>query len=117
MDRDASAGSGVPWFIHLFFATAAVFFALALLAFSGRSRLTFTSRNVSFRQGLSPFSSSLTFGAIEELIPAMDGIDLVGDSGRVWIHWPETEADSEFLQARVAYEIARRTRAAAGEAS
>jgi hypothetical protein len=39
----------------------------------------------------------------------VDGIDLIGDSGRVWIHWPETEADSDFLRAYVAYEIARRT--------
>jgi hypothetical protein len=105
-----SAGSsGVHWFVHVFFAASAVFFGVALLAFSGRSRLMFTSRHVSFRQGLSPFSNRLECGAIEELIPAEDGIDLVGDSGRVWIHWPETEADSEFLQAFVAYEIVRRS--------
>jgi hypothetical protein len=109
----SSVDGGVRWFLHLFFAMAAVFFALALLAFSGHSRLTFTTRHVSFRQGLSLFSRALEFGAIEELIPAPDGIDLVGDSGAVWIHWPETEADSEFLQAHVAYEIARRTPVAA----
>jgi hypothetical protein len=111
----SSAPSGARWFLHLFFTLAGLLFALALLAFSGRSRLRFSSRRVSFRQGLSLFSSSLEFGAIEELIPAMDGIDLVGDSGRVWIHWPETEADSEFLQALVAYELARRTRVVAAD--
>jgi hypothetical protein len=109
----STAGIGMRWLLHVFFAMATVFFALVLLASSGRSRLRFTSRKVSFRQGLSPLSSSLEFGATEELIPAWDGIDLVGDSGRVWIHWPETEADSAFLQARVAYEIARRTGVAA----
>jgi hypothetical protein len=35
---------------------------------------------------------------------------VVGDSGRLWIQRPETDADSEFLQALVEYEIARRTK-------
>ena len=94
----STADTGMRWFLHLFFAMAAVFFVLALPACSGRSRLKFTTRKVSFRPGVSLFSSSQEFDAIEELIPAWDGIDLVGDSGRAWIHWPETEADSHFYR-------------------
>jgi hypothetical protein len=44
-----NASGGSRWALHLFFGMATVFFALALLAFSGHSRLTFTSRQVSFR--------------------------------------------------------------------
>jgi hypothetical protein len=102
-------------FLNVFFAMVATMFISALLAFSGRSRLTFSAQHVTFRQGRSLFSKSLECRAIEELIPASDGIDLVGDSGCVWIHWPETEADSEFLRALVAYELARRTRVVAAD--
>jgi hypothetical protein len=107
-----NAGSGPRVMLLIFYTIIVMFLALAFLAFSGRSRLTFTTRHVSFRQGRSLFSSSLEFAAIEEWIPEPGGIDLVGDSGRVWFHWPETKGDSEFLQARVAYEISRRTPAA-----
>jgi hypothetical protein len=105
----STAHGGIRWFLHLFFTTAAVFLAHGLLAFSGRSRVTFSARRVSFRQGWSLFSSSLEFRAIEELIPAGDGIYLVADSREVCIDQPETKADSEFLQAMVAYEVTRRT--------
>ena len=42
---------------------------------------------------------------------------LVGDSGRLQIHRPETDADAEFLQACVEYEIARRTKAVVARGS
>jgi len=87
---------------------AVLFFGFVLLAFSGRSRLTFTDRSVAFRQGLAPRERSIELQAIEEMIPGWDAIYLVGDAKMLAIDWPTSDQDRDFLKAFVACEIARR---------
>lgn len=108
--------TGQRVFFYLFFGGAGIFLTYGALAFSGKSLVTFTGKRVSFRQGRAPSSTSLKLEEIEEMIAADDGLYLVGDTGVVRIHWVGERAESEFIEAWVAYHLARRTPLAANQA-
>lgn len=82
-------------------------FAVLSLAFVGRSRLTISSRDVTFRQGFFPLRARLAVKDIEELVIAADGITLIGDNGAVWVHWSTSKRDSDYLTAVVPYQLQR----------
>jgi hypothetical protein len=85
----------------------------AALQSSGRAKIVFSGNRVRVRLGWWPFASSMSIADIEEMIPASDGINLVGDARALWIPWGRSHADSEFLRKFVAYELARRAAASA----
>ena len=99
-------------FLVGFFGLCGLFLCLAALSKSGRSRVKFSDRRLSVRLGLMPFSFSMPLERIEEMIPANDSIVLVGDSMALSVDWPKSNADKEYLQAFVAYELGRRGSAA-----
>ena len=95
--------------LFVLFVPIALMMLLGVLAFSGRSSILLTGTHVTTRQGLSPFKMKLRLNSIEEFIKARDGFYLEGDDGSAWIHWAANEADSDYLEALLAYEIVRRT--------
>jgi hypothetical protein len=96
-------------FMFYLFAGAFIgMWCLVSLAFSGRSRLIFTDRTVSFRQGHAPLEHSIELQKIEEMICAPDAIYLVGDEAKLAIVWPVLGGDRIFLRSFLQFEIARR---------
>jgi len=81
--------------------------AIVALAFVGRSRLTISPVEITFRQGYFPRRVRLAVGDIEELVIAPDGITLIADSGAVWVHWGGSGQDSDYLSAAIPYQLQR----------
>lgn len=94
--------------LYILFALVFWIITLAILAFSGRTSILLTETHVMVRQGLMPFKRKLRLMDVEEFICAPDGIYLDGDEGSAWVHWAGNSADSDYLKALLAHEIARR---------
>jgi hypothetical protein len=86
------------------------FLIYAALAFSGKSQLAINEHGIEFRQGRSPKKRSIRFAEIEEIIPAADGIYLVGDVHAVWIQYARNKLDNDYLQRYIEYRIATHPR-------
>lgn len=95
-------------FLTILFVPFLFFLLVAVLAFSGRSAIQLTASHITVRQGLSPFRKRLPLKDVEEFIKARDGIILDGDKGSAWIHWAGSKEESHYLEALLAYELARR---------
>lgn len=102
------AGEEQRFIMHLLLAPFVYLLLSALLAFTGRSSIVVTNTHVVVRQGRSPLRRKLKLTDVEEFISARDGIYLDGDRGSAWIHWAGHKEDSLYLEALLAYEIARR---------
>lgn len=94
-------------FFILFFGASGLFLIYAALAFAGTSRVRIRNGSIEFRQGSLPNSRKIPIDEIEELIPAGDGLYLVGDAKTVWIQYSGRKPDNEYVQQYLEYEIAR----------
>lgn len=101
---------GGPVFFYGFFGAFGVLILYAVLQYSGRSKIVFTNDRVAVRLGWTGFSS-MSIAEIEELIPG-DGINFVSDKSALWVPWPKSRADRDFLLGFIAYELAKRGSAA-----
>lgn len=104
-----SLASKDDWLFLAFLSVPFVFVLVVVgLAFSGRSSILLSDTHITVRQGLSPFRKRLPLKDVEEFIKARDGIILDGDKGSAWIHWAGSKEESHYLEALLAYELARR---------